>query len=98
LFAIAVFVGLILAAVRRRREAIALAAPIIYPMFFLLTAYALSAGNAGTGFRYRTHIVLLAVAVLCALRVGVVPARQSASTPKASLPRREPEGSLAVVQ
>jgi hypothetical protein len=98
LFAIAVFVSLILAAVRRRHEAMALTGPIAYPMFFLLMAYALSAGNAGTGFRYRTHIVLLAVAALCALRAGVVPARQSVAEPTASVPRRERERSLAVVQ
>ena len=71
--------------------------PDFYPALFLLVAYALSAGNAGTGFRYRTHIVLLAVAALFALREGIVPA---AFAPQAAAPpaRREPERSLAVVQ
>jgi hypothetical protein len=35
---------------------------------FLLVAYSLSAGNAGTGFRYRTHIVTLSLAMLIVLR------------------------------
>ena len=48
---------------------------LVAPMFFLLIAYALSAGNAGTGFRYRTHIVVLGGAMLMALREGIVPER-----------------------
>ncbi|MEJ7785097.1 MAG: hypothetical protein WKF96_09865, partial [Solirubrobacteraceae bacterium] len=47
---------------------LARAAPIIYPALFLLMAYALSVGNAGTGFRYRTHLVLLGLATLMILR------------------------------
>jgi hypothetical protein len=46
---------------------LALAAPILYPLFFLLIAYSLSVGNAGTGFRYRTHLVTLAVAAMAVL-------------------------------
>jgi hypothetical protein len=44
------------------------AGPLIYPLFFLLIAYSLSAGNAGTAFRYRTHLVALMVALVCVLR------------------------------
>lgn len=44
------------------------AGPLIYPLFFLLIAYSLSAGNAGTAFRYRTHLVALMVALVCTLR------------------------------
>jgi hypothetical protein len=40
----------------------------LYPILFLAVAYALSAGNAGTGFRYRTHLVLLSVAAVVVLR------------------------------
>ena len=76
LFALTGLVLMIGAAWRRRGEVLALSGPILYPMFFLLIAYALSAGNAGTGFRYRTHIVTLGFAVLIALREGVVPERQ----------------------
>jgi hypothetical protein len=32
-------------------------APLVYPAVFMLVAYALSAGNAGTAYRYRTHLV-----------------------------------------
>jgi hypothetical protein len=46
----------------------AVSAPILYPTFGLLVAYALSVGNAGTGFRYRTHLVLLGLAALIVLR------------------------------
>jgi hypothetical protein len=51
-----------------RGRVMARAAPLIYPMFFLLVAYSLSVGNAGTGFRYRTHLTLLAIALLAILR------------------------------
>ena len=98
LFALTCFLLIILAAIRRRGEVLALTGPILYPAFFLLMAYSLSAGNAGTGFRYRTHIVLLAVAALFALREGVVPARQPVPQPAAPPPRPEPERSLAAVQ
>jgi hypothetical protein len=98
LFALACLVLLIWAALRRRGQILTLTGPILYPMLFLLMAYALSAGNAGTGFRYRTHIVLLAIAVLAALRAGVVPVAKPAPEPVAPRPRPEPERSLAAVQ
>jgi hypothetical protein len=97
-FALILFALLIAAAVRRRREAMTLVGPIVYPMIFLLMAYALSAGNAGTGFRYRTHIVLLGVAILMALREGVVPGRQPEPEIRPPRPRAQPERSLAAVQ
>jgi hypothetical protein len=53
---------------RNRGRSVALTAPILYPALFLLIAYALSVGNAGTGFRYRTHLVLLGFAVVVVLR------------------------------
>jgi hypothetical protein len=53
---------------RARGRLLALTAPILYPLMFLLVAYSLSAGNAGTGFRYRTHIVTLSLAMLIVLR------------------------------
>ena len=70
---------LIRAAWRRRGQVLALSAPLLYPMVFLLMAYALSAGNAGTGFRYRTHIVTLGFAMLFVLREPV-PARIAGAT------------------
>ena len=53
---------------RTRGQILAISAPILYPGLALLVAYALSVGNAGTGFRYRTHLVLLGLAVLIVLR------------------------------
>jgi hypothetical protein len=51
------------------------AAPLLYPLMFLLIAYSLSAGNAGTGFRYRTHLVTLGVAAMVILRARVLETR-----------------------
>jgi hypothetical protein len=53
---------------RNRGRIMTVAAPVIYPAIFLTVAYALSVGNAGTGFRYRTHLVVLGLATLVILR------------------------------
>jgi hypothetical protein len=45
------------------------AGPLIYIAFLLLIAYSLSAGNAGTAFRYRTHVVVVAICILVSLRL-----------------------------
>ncbi len=74
LVALAVLFLLLRTAVRRRGEVLSRCGPILYPMVFLLMAYALSAGNAGTGFRYRTHIVTLGVAMLFVLREPITAA------------------------
>jgi hypothetical protein len=63
---------------RSRGHILAWTAPILYPLLFLTVAYALSAGNAGTGFRYRTHLVVLGVAMLAVLREHVLRARAGA--------------------
>ena len=61
--------GLLFRYVRRNwGRVVTLTAPILYPALCLLMAYALSVGNAGTGFRYRTHLVLLGLAALVILR------------------------------
>jgi hypothetical protein len=52
------------------------AGPILYPLMFLTVAYALAVGNAGTGFRYRSHLVTLALATIVVLREHVVLARE----------------------
>ncbi|HET9721146.1 MAG TPA: hypothetical protein VFP55_13780 [Solirubrobacteraceae bacterium] len=72
LVALACFFLLIRYARRGGRVALGRAAPILYPFFFLLIAYALSVGNAGTGFRYRTHLVTLALAAMVVLRTHVL--------------------------
>ena len=52
---------------RNRRGLMPLAAPLVYPALFMLVAYALSAGNAGTAFRYRTHVVSLGICLAIVL-------------------------------
>jgi hypothetical protein len=98
LFALTGFVLLIGAAWRRRGEVLALAGPMLYPAFFLTVAYALSAGNAGTSFRYRTHVVTLAFAALIALRTGAVPKDEPATARIEPPTIREPGRPLAAVQ
>ncbi len=61
-----------------RRQFFRLVAPMLYPFLFLLIAYSLSAGNAGTGFRYRTHLVVLGVAMLVLLREHALKVRAGA--------------------
>jgi Dolichyl-phosphate-mannose-protein mannosyltransferase len=51
----------------RRGEIMTRAGPLIYLAFFLLVAYSLSTGNAGTGFRYRAHLVALVICIVVAL-------------------------------
>ena len=63
-----IFVLLLAALARNRGAIMARAGPLVYVGFFLLIAYSLSAGNAGTAFRYKVHLVALAVCVLVALR------------------------------
>lgn len=50
-----------------RRHVFERTAPVLYPLFFLTVAYALAVGNAGTGFRYRSHLVTLAIGVVAIL-------------------------------
>lgn len=64
-----VFAMLIASLWRDPRGSFARAGPFLYITVALLLAYSLSAGNAGTAFRYRTHIVVPAIAALVAIRV-----------------------------
>ncbi len=68
LVAYAVLILLIRYAWINRGAVFGRAGPVLYPLLFLLVAYSLSVGNAGTGFRYRTHLVTLAVAAMAILR------------------------------
>jgi hypothetical protein len=64
-------VGLFLLAqalLQNRRAIMSRAGPLVYPVLFVLAAYALSAGNAGTAYRYRTHVVAIMLCLLVALR------------------------------
>lgn len=82
LVALTGFVLLLSALWRCRGRVMSVAGPMLYPLVFLLMAYALSAGNAGTGFRYRTHLVTLALAMLIVLREHA--ARRVAPAPAAA--------------
>jgi hypothetical protein len=42
------------------------AGPLLYPLLFEMIAYSVTVGNAGTGFRYRSHLVTLGI---CAMSV-----------------------------
>jgi hypothetical protein len=75
LFAMAGLALLIGALWRRRGHIVADVGPILYPLLFLLMAYSLSAGNAGTSFRYRTHLVTLGFAMMMVLRARTEAAR-----------------------
>ncbi len=73
------------------------AGPVLYPMLFLLVAYALAVGNAGTGFRYRTHLVTLAIAAMAILREQALLARASRRAPARTGPDRAPKPRSAPV-
>jgi hypothetical protein len=58
-----------------RGQVFSRAGPLLYPLIFLLVAYSLAAGNAGTSFRYRTHLVTLGIAAVAILREHALLAR-----------------------
>ncbi len=53
---------------RDPKGSVARAGPFLYVAVALLLAYSLSAGNAGTAFRYRTHVLVPAIAALVVIR------------------------------
>jgi hypothetical protein len=75
LVAYALFALLVIYGWESRGKIFPRAGPVLYPMIFLLIAYSLAAGNAGTGFRYRTHLVTLAIAAVVILREQALLAR-----------------------
>ncbi len=68
LVAFATLVGMVVYALRARRLLLRVTGPLLYPLGALTIAYALSVGNAGTGFRYRSHLVTLGLAIVVVLR------------------------------
>jgi hypothetical protein len=60
----------LVAVVRDGRVVMQRAGPLIYPALFMLVAYALSAGNAGTAYRYRTHVVGILLCLVVVLWYG----------------------------
>jgi hypothetical protein len=68
LVALTVLGFLVVAVSRSLGNIMARAGPLMYVGLMLLVAYSLSAGNAGTAFRYRTHLVIVALCVVVVLR------------------------------
>jgi hypothetical protein len=78
--------------IRRRGRIMDRAGPLVYLTFFFLIAYSLSAGNAGTSFRYRVQIVAL---FICLIATLWSPARQPREerSPAGLAARPRPRGS-----
>ena len=57
-------------AARRPRLAVQRLPPLLYVALLLVVAYALATGNAGTGFRYRMHVLLPLAAAASVLLVN----------------------------
>jgi hypothetical protein len=79
LIAYALMLLLIRYAWLNRGEIFPRAGPLLYPLLFLAVAYALSVGNAGTGFRYRTHLVTLVIGAMMILREHALAKRAEAT-------------------
>jgi hypothetical protein len=88
IFAFTVFWLLALELWRARGHVMERAGPLVYVGLSVLIAYSLSAGNAGTAFRYRMHIVALAVCLLVVLRA--LRTRPAEAPEPARAPVREP--------
>lgn len=89
LVALATLAALLGHAWRSRGRVLPLAAPLFYTFLFLLIAYSLSAGNAGTSYRYRTHLIMLALAMVAVLREQVVSARVAQTMTAQAEPNQE---------
>jgi hypothetical protein len=89
-----VVLGLLLAElVRSRGSIMSRAGPLIYTGAFILVAYSLAAGNAGTAFRYRSHLIVFAICLIVTLwqlRVRESEQRAEQSTLRAAAPARSP--------
>ena len=68
LFALTALILLARAMAANRGQVFERSGPFIYPAMFLLAAFAIASGNAGTSFRLRTHLVALAVCLIIVLR------------------------------
>lgn len=77
LIAYAVILALLVYGWQSRGQIFARAGPVLYPLLFMTFAYALAVGNAGTGFRYRTHLVTLMIAGVAIFREQALEARAS---------------------
>jgi hypothetical protein len=64
-----------------RGEIFGRAGPLLYPLLFEMVAYAVTVGNAGTGFRYRSHLVTLGICAMVALREAALARRRDREPP-----------------
>lgn len=65
------------------------AGPLLYPLLFEMIAYSLTVGNAGTGFRYRSHLVTLGIAALAVLRTQVLQQREEPQSTQTDPPEKQ---------
>lgn len=72
LVAYAVLMLLIRFAWINRGDIFGRAGPLLYPLLFEMVAYSVTVGNAGTGFRYRSHLVTLGICAVAVLRSAAV--------------------------
>jgi hypothetical protein len=86
LFAYAILLLLIRYAWINRGDIFGRAGPLLYPLLFEMVAYSVTVGNAGTGFRYRSHLVTLGICAMCALRAA---AQRRVAPAADDLPMRE---------
>lgn len=73
LFAYAVLLFFIRFAWVNRGDVFGRAGPLLYPLLFETVAYSVTVGNAGTGFRYRSHLVTLGICAMMVLRAAARP-------------------------
>jgi hypothetical protein len=69
LIVIALLIVLVRYAWRSRGAIFRSTGPLLYPALMLLIAYSISVGNAGTGFRYRAHLLIPAIGIVAILGV-----------------------------
>ena len=81
LFFYAILVLFIRYAWLSRGQVFGRAGPLLYPLLFETIAYSLTVGNAGTGFRYRSHLITLGIAATMILRQHVLDARSVVTDP-----------------
>ena len=70
ILALGLLVLLVRGAWRARGSVFRRTGPLLYPALMMMIAYSLSVGNAGTGFRYRAHLMLPAIGIASILWVA----------------------------
>lgn len=65
------------------------AGPLLYPFLFSMVCYSLTVGNAGTGFRYRSHLMTLGICALAILRETAREVRNERQQAKVAVPQQE---------